>query len=660
MRAVFFTILLLFAFLSAYSVAQDSGIYWVFFTDKDPEGNVKAEISERALERRLKAGAPEFDEYDLPVKKDYLNSLHSHNLTPRIVSRWLNAVTIEIPEYKLQTVLAQPYVKSIRVVGSLSVPPELRDYRTQRIHKVLSSHVLDYGESYTQNALINVPLVHDFGLTGEGVLIGIIDSGFDYENRTVFSDLNVLSEYDFYWDDTVTSNEPGDANDQHNHGTEVLGVIGGFEEGRHIGTAYGASYALAKTEWIPVTDLAAEEELWIAAIEWLEGIGSDVVTSSLVYSTFVDKNNYTVEDLDGNTSLITRAADIAASKGVVVVNSAGNQDVWPYVEFPADGDSVITVGAVNSIGQLASFSAEGPTSDGRIKPDVVAMGVNVHTVYPPGTNLYYFKNGASYAAPQAAGVCALILEAHPELSPMQVRDAIRNTADRASDPDNRFGWGLINTYEAIFYHGMIFTHFSMVSDASETDKYLDFDVFAYDGFEENSVLLHFLNHDGALQAAPTTAMPDISEFRFTADLSLADATSLSFYIEAWDSEGIRHTGPIGAPDVMYTLDTESGEDIAVIQNLPETFVFLQNYPNPFNLETTILFELPTESHVRLEILDVLGRELKELYKGNLSAGYKRIIWDGTTENGRPLPSGIYFCALHTGSSMHVIKMVLTK
>ncbi len=512
------------------------------------------------------------------------------------------------------------------------------------------THNLDYGDSEIQNSLIHVPEVHDLGLTGEGVLVGMIDTGFDFRDRPVFEQLHVMAEHDFHWDDDTTANQDGDAMTQHNHGTTVLSIIGGFREGELIGPAYGASFALAKTEWVRESDLKVEEEHWIEAIEWLESLGADVVSSSLGYGTFVDAEDYSAEELDGNTAAITIAADIAAGKGVVVVNSAGNRDIYgTKINFPADGDSVIAVGAVDANGDLYSRSSMGPTADGRIKPDVVAMGQSVTALNPArDVEAYWTVTGTSASCPLVAGACALILQAHPDWGPMQVREALRQTADRATNPDNAFGWGLVDALRAVTYKSMSFDNLSVITLLDQQSEWIGIDIASQTGIADGSVALHIrMNGGDPFQVFPMSSLDDI---RFSADVPLlAGELEVSFYIEAMDTLGVRHYGPLGAPTVLYQRES-------VIPEQPQ----IKNYPNPFNVQTTISFTIKERSAVKLSVYDLLGREVCILVNDILEPGVKQCNWDGRNASGKNLASGIYFLFFQQGNSTYCRKMILTR
>ena len=629
-------------------------------------------ISQRALERRRKVRSEEdlIDMADIPIAPEYIQRIKDMGLVPQAVSRWMNGVTAEISPSQMEKVKSLPFVRDIRPVASFNRKPMPSASALPRpsMNKY-NTHTLDYGMSYTQNGLVHVPEVHDLGFSGQGILVGVIDTGFDFAGRPVFEHLDVVAERDFHWGDDTTSNQDGDPGGQHHHGTQVLSVLGGFREGRLIGPAYGATFALAKSEWIPVSDLKVEEDHWIMAIEWLEALGADVVSSSLGYATFVDGEDYTEDQLDGDTALITRAADLAVEKGVVVVNSAGNKDFWTKVGFPADGDSVIAVGAVSSEGTLAYFSSEGPTVDGRIKQDVVTMGTEVVSVaLSDKEENYSTGNGTSFSCPLAAGVCALILEAHPELGPMDVRDALRETADRAGSPDNQYGWGLINAYEAIFYHGMIFTNFRRIPPGAGQLEGFEVDILSKTGIIPDSVFVSFRHAGSTEYHRGQMSIMDVEgphRFRFYFP-PLLNMDSLLFYITAYDTQSASHAAPFGAPDILYSFTDDIVELVTAEEDsgngdeneIPDRFELHQNYPNPFNTETRITFGITTPSQVTLKIYNVLGQEVITLIDTELQPGNKDVIWYGEDDSGRKAPSGIYLYRIQADDQSRVRKMIL--
>ncbi|MBN2000757.1 S8 family peptidase [candidate division KSB1 bacterium] len=390
------------------------------------------------------------DDTDLPVCADYINRLKSFGITPVVVSKWLNAVSAYANTEQLEALREERWISKIERVSIARRKSRLFKIKIPGDSRV-DNNFFTYGPSFTQNDIIHVPDIHNIGYYGQGVRIAIFDTGFRL-NHEAFDHLKVLAAYDFIHNDLIVDNESDeDIAIQNHHGSFILSIIGGFHQGELIGPAFKSEFILAKTE-DESSETPVEEDYWIAAAEWADSLGADIISSSLGYLDW-----YTHENMDGRTAPITIAADIAVKKGIIVISSAGNEGNtgWGIISAPADGDSVISVGAVNSSGIIAPYSSGGPTSDGRIKPDVVAMGTGVACInIPPKQEKgqdYTAVSGTSASCPLVAGVAALILSAYPHLTPMQVREALLQTANRAKNPDNRYGFGLVNALEAFFY-----------------------------------------------------------------------------------------------------------------------------------------------------------------------------------------------------------------
>lgn len=433
--------------------AANAAPYWVFFTDRGAlnAGKILAAKRTSAAEpknrsRRARVLPPErlFDESDLPVYPTYIEAVAGYAVRIRTVTRFLNGVSAELDGTGLSAVRALPFVREVRPVAGMVVPPEPRTEEPAP-PKSGKTAARDYGQSLDQLTIADIIRVHDAGYMGSGILIAVLDDGFDNLSHSAFDSLDVREVWDFV---DADGNVAGD-----DHGTSVLSVIAGLDEGSLIGAAPYASFLLARTEIYEGEDIRAEEDYWVAAVEWADSIGVDVISSSLGYTTFQGGEGYTPADLDGDTAVTTVAADIAASKGIVVVVSAGNEALdptWHFVTTPADGDSVIAVGAVNRNEFVLSFSSRGPTADGRVKPDVMALGQNVWVADAAGSSSYHFDNGTSFAAPAVSGAAALILEANPTWTGMDVVKSLRETARDAgpAGPDSLYGYGIVSAYDA--------------------------------------------------------------------------------------------------------------------------------------------------------------------------------------------------------------------
>jgi serine protease AprX len=445
--------------------ADETGSYtaWVYFRDKGPNKfqrmeEVKAGLSLKSVKRRLRQGLDELvDEYDLPAHGPYVEAVEKEAAAIRHVSRWLNAVSVEANGQALQRIAGLPFVRRIEKVKVFAFrepvsPPQLKP----EVPSVeAEAHILDYGPSLTQVLQMNVPALHDMGYTGRGVLVCMLDSGFNNLQHEALDHLNILATWDFVNGDPVVSDEAGQMGTG-NHGTNTLGAIAGYRPGRLIGPAFGASFILGKTEnteW----ERHIEEDHWIAGAEWADTLGADIISSSLGYrDQFTSgERNYSSEDLDGNTTIVARGANIAAAKGILIVNSAGNEGASTPPEnslvSPSDSPWVVAVGAVNEQGVREGFSSTGPTADGRIKPDVMAQGSSVYSAGPGAADEYEYVSGTSFSCPLTAGAAALILEINPSWTNQDIMNAIKQTAGRGDNPDNLYGWGVLNALEAAFY-----------------------------------------------------------------------------------------------------------------------------------------------------------------------------------------------------------------
>jgi predicted GH43/DUF377 family glycosyl hydrolase len=358
----------------------------------------------------------------------------------RANSKWLNAISVEADRDQIDRIAGLPFVRAIDRV--LSFKREVFVNRPDGVFEGGRGRSLDYGPSYGQIHQIAVDPLHDLGYSANGVIVLMLDTGYNLDHESL-DDIDLIDEWDFINDDSVTQNEAGDPPDQHNHGTYTLSALGGYHPGQLVGPAYGASFLLAKTEDTSMEE-PIEEDWWVEGLEWGDSLGAQVVSSSLGYTDW-----YTYEWMNGDSCVTTIAADIAAQNGIVVCNCMGNEGWYPGALLaPADADSIIAVGAVDSNGDLANFSSTGPTYDGRIKPEVCAQGVNTYCASPYDSDEYFQVGGTSLSTPLIGGSAALLLEVHPEWTPMEVREAMITTASQAGEPDNYYGWGIANIFEA--------------------------------------------------------------------------------------------------------------------------------------------------------------------------------------------------------------------
>ena len=443
-------------------------LVWVYFIDKGSLEHFRNSepinvVSERSILRRLKVRSLDqvVDYTDLPVEQTYVDQVASLAIQVRNRSKWFNSVSVRATKSQVSELEEIPFVRQIDLLarfrkkdsGEEVTRPSTTGKGRQR--GMAKTSGLDYGESFIQDSLVNVPAVHNTGNYAQGVIVGVLDNGFRLLNHEAFDSLDIIATYDFVdHKESVVPNNPDPSFGS--HGIFTLSAIGGYKLGQLIGPAFGASFVLARTE-NDSSETPLEEDNWVAAIEWADSIGVDVTSTSLAYFTYNPPYpSWTWEDMNGNTTVITRAADMAVARGIVVVNSAGNAGSNPdhnTLVAPADGDSVIAVGAVLSTGERANFSSIGPTTSipPRIKPDVMAQGVSVYAASGTDTSGYVYVGGTSLSCPVAAGIAALILHARPNATPVQVAEAMRMTASNAANPDNEYGWGILDAVAAIEY-----------------------------------------------------------------------------------------------------------------------------------------------------------------------------------------------------------------
>ena len=442
------------------AVREDDQIHaWIMFKDKGPNVAARKQnitLHPKTLERRKKLFSEPVTWYDVPVHQKYINRIISVGVEVRRESKWLNALSVFASMDQIQTIAGMNFVTRIQPVA------KLRRGKHKTINNIThnerrNSSLMDYGLAQTQIEMMNCDLAHDIGYFGQGVRILVIDTGFDLTHEA-FDSLHVIDQWDFINDDNNTANETDSEthDNQHNHGTSVLSIMGAYVPGTLIGPAFGSEYLLAKTE-IVAEEIQQEEDNYVAALEWGEANGADVVNSSLGYLDW-----YSYCDMDGNTAITTIGVDIAASLGLVCVTSAGNwanedppedpcESLSYYISAPADADSVIAVGAVSADSLIVYFSSRGPSYDGRIKPEVSALGVGVAAANPSG-GYSEFYSGTSASSPLVAGVAAVLLSANPQWTNMEVREALMMTASQADMPNNDYGYGLVNIWSAIFYN----------------------------------------------------------------------------------------------------------------------------------------------------------------------------------------------------------------
>ncbi len=608
-------------------------------------------LTDKSIERRIKNMGEEnsitFE--DLPIFEQYVNELELLNIKIENKLKWFNAVSALLTAEQLQLVEKMDFIKKAERVKTLifSSPSAVNEnvFKNSSI-----SSINDYGPSFNQLQLSDVPAVHSKGITGEGILIGMLDTGFDWKNHESLINTNVVAEYDFVFKDSTTANETNDVTNQHNHGTLVLSIIAGQKDSSLIGAAFGSDFILSKTEDIR-SELHVEEDNYAAALEWMEGYGVDVTSSSLGYSIFDPSTfSYTYSDMDGKTTIVTRAAELSYRRGVVTITSAGNEgnSSWFYITAPADGINTLGIGAVNSDNEVASFSSRGPSFDGRVKPDVVAQGVNVYGALAGSFNGYGTANGTSVSAPIASGVAALLLSAHPHLLNSQVRNILFETADNSKTPDYERGYGLLSALDAVQFPNL---------EETQGTFTLHKMILQPDNIDPQTVALHY-STDGENYADVPMEFDLKHGYEFKLPF-LLNGELINFFFTYRDLNGTILRDP-----VKDTYNFYYGQlNVSLHLDLQKDFVVSDPFPNPFYPKTNEFTSLRIKSTgneaLNVTIIDALGQRVKKIQKIT-HRGNNDIVWEGDSKSGISVASGPYFFLIELDGRIYGRKLILLR
>jgi hypothetical protein len=508
----------------------------------------------------------------------------------------------------------------------------------------------------------------------------MLDDGFNnYRTHAALKNIKVIADSDFIHNISDVNRQPWENSSQGNHGAGTLSAVGGFDNGQMIGAAYGASFLLAKTEMDSsgnTADFNSEEDTYVAGLEWAERLGADITSSSLGYKQFLSIPTYTTSDMDGRTTKVARAAVIAARKGVLVVTAMGNSGYLTAkgyadstLDSPADADSIISVGAADSTGKLASYSGCGPTADGRVKPEVVAQGSRIYWANGASTAGYSRVSGTSCSTPLVAGAAALILSAHPELTNMQVRSALLNTANHINDgtvqttlyPNCFYGHGFVDALGAALYWGLIFSNRPVIT-ATDTATLVSINIKSTAPLTADSLFLFYKKTSAGVYKRVTmtaTGIPD--EFIASVKRGEIDSTTVG-YFSARDNSGVTRRNPYDGPNETLRL-----APAAVVTNVAEQTAniipmqyCLSSFPNPFNPSTTLRVAVPHDEEAEVAVFNILGQMVKTLFAGVLRSGIQQIRWEGLNDHGVPVSSGIYIARLKTKSTLVSTKLLLLK
>lgn len=692
--------------LSAQSLArlraEGQSVLWVHFTDKAiPDADsfaaalrsIDERMDPRARARRARETGGQFvpDYYDLPVARSYVDAVSATGAQVRHVSRWLNAMTVVANEAQARKIAALPFVRRVTPamasrrtepvgLAPAEAPSEQGLLREAgpRPGDLLAGTVagqgqfmslpkpLGYGGSTTQLASINVPAAHDSGWSGASVIVAMLDTGYD-KNHEALKPLAKIAERDFIFHDGETANQVGDADSQWEHGTGTWSVLGGYKPFVQIGPAYNARFVLAKTEDVR-SETPIEEDNWVAAAEWGDSLGVEVISSSLAYLDFDGTaNDYTYTDLDGYTTVVALGAVMAARRGIVVCNAMGNEGGLPgSLWSPADADSIISVGAVDSGNSIAGFSGRGPTADGRMKPEVVAQGVSVQWAVAGTPTGYALASGTSLSTPLLGGAAALVREAHPEWTVAQVRDALMQTADKAATPDNNFGHGRIDVVKAIYnssygapvapkpFQLLVPVDTGSVVKAPITFKWRK-------TTDPQGGAINYRINLRQISPQPCCLFSAMTTDTFLVYTGyLGPSKTYEWSVTAIDVDGHER---LSKDLFRFTTTTTTGVTYTPPPSAPQVLM-AQSRPNPMRSLTRIDFTLAGAAGVVpvvLRIYDAQGRLVRTLMEtAEPVPAQCTANWDGKNEKGEKSGSGIYYYRLEVAGAHFSKRLILLR
>jgi hypothetical protein len=437
--------------------------YVIKFKDKGTNpyslSNPSAYLSSRAIARRTRYTIA-IDSTDLPVTPRYIDSVQlAGTVTILNISKWLNSVTIQTTDAAaLAKINGFSFVQTSSPIAA-RMASDRNKFEQEQIQKPSVSHketgiasdFFDYGSSFAQIHIHNGEFLHNIGLRGEGMQIGMLDAGFqNYLTVRAFDSARANGQFLGTWDFVAKETS---VNEDNPHGMQCLSTIAANIPGQFVGTAPKASFYLFRSEDAS-SEYPIEEHNWVCAAERVDSAGGDMISSSLGYNSFdapLATQSHTYADMDGNTTMAAIGADLAAKKGILVMNSAGNEggNSWGKIITPADGDSVMAVGAVNASGIPAGFTSRGPSSDGQVKPDVASVGVA--TVVQLQNNTIGTNNGTSFSAPNMAGLTACLWQGFQEFTNIKIINALQRAGSRATSPNDTIGYGIPDVKKAMLY-----------------------------------------------------------------------------------------------------------------------------------------------------------------------------------------------------------------
>jgi len=603
-------------------------------------------LSARALQRRTRYGIA-VDTTDLPITQRYLDSIRSvPNVQVLSLSRWLNQVLIRTTDINaLSRINSFPFVQSSAAIAP--VPPGVHtnankftetitttDEEPNRTQQI-TADTLNYGNSYAQVHIHEGEFLHNKNLMGQGMVIAVLDGGFRaYLTNTAFDSVRlqgrILGVRDFVAFD-------GSVNEDHPHGMQCLSIICANWPGRMVGSAPRAAFWLLRTEDV-ATEYPVEEFNYVVGAEFADSAGADMISCSLGYSTFDETQfNHTYSQVNGNTATATLGADLAAKKGMLLTNSAGNEggSSWQYITIPSDGDSVVCVGAVNTAGTIAGFSSRGIPTDPRIKPNVVSVGLG--TVIAGSNNQPAFGNGTSFSNPNLNGLIACLWQAFPAFNNKKIMDAVYQSSDRFTNPDKTYGYGIPNFKKAyrilkkqqnLILFGANYWLKANPSPFTDTIK-VDFA-----GQKDGTATIQLIQPNGTVIAEKIIAIEE-EDIYTTNFLNLGNFSPGTYTVKYND----------GSNTKTVALQKISGFDFAADWMLV--------FPVPYNSEFTVAIKAPAAGTATLRLINNNGQVLESFTKQTTL----NEVFSYQFKNRRILSTGVFYVEYNDGVNKKVKRVV---
>ncbi len=671
-------ILLVFIATSGLMFSQ-SNTFRVFFRDKgiidfSAESEVYKvtynSLSERAIKRRLKV-LPENNVIsieDVPLNQKYLDEITG--LGAKIIAKvkWMNYCVVAIDDVDIiDDIAALSYVSLIQATSSEFNTLKFNDeyiagskQSTKLLNRIsieqADSNNVFYGASYEFADMIRVPEVHSMGISGIGVLIGFLDSGFRPRAISALQNLDLLAEYDFVYRDSITSNQQFDHPKQDNHGTQVLSIAVGNKPEKYIGISPNSSVALGKTESLHY-ERKIEEDWFFEGVEWLESLGVDIISASLGYLKFDSlQTSYQFSNLTGNKAITSQSVNLAAKRGILFVVAAGNNGPSSEsINTPADADSVVSVGSVNADRLVSNFSSRGGDALGRIRPHISARGALIQAVNPDDDGTFVTGGGTSFSTPMISGAAALILSAFPELKPYELKQILYKSADNYPEQNNETGYGIPDIYSALINHDIVIsematypTHIFQRVVFKITYKFpISMAILTIKENSNSEGINYTMNYVGN-----NYFYADISKSSLTKDTMLAQLLVIA-------ENGKTRRKPFY--EGQYFKLIKNNEKFAFGVSLAESAIQYIDNPKSFvypsvasrgNGFVKLVTYSEKNSSIRITVSDLMGKIYYEVQNLN---NY------GLIEMPIPISdcsSGVYFVQIHTKDRTEVIKLII--